>query len=40
MASEIYGLFPEMESITFDQSDIISEMSIPRLASLTVSEGE
>lgn len=39
MASEIYRLFPEIESITFDQSDIISEMSIPRLASLTVSEG-
>lgn len=39
MASEIYRLFPEIESITFDQSDIISEMSIPRLSALVVSEG-
>ncbi|MEL0621792.1 baseplate J/gp47 family protein [Marinomonas arenicola] len=39
MASEIYRLFPDIESLTFDQGDIVSEMSVPRLTSVSVVEG-
>jgi len=39
MASEIYRNFPDIESIVFNQNDIVSEMSVPRLSSLNVVEG-
>ncbi len=39
MASEIYRNFPDIESIVFNQNDIVSEMSVPRLSSLSVVEG-
>jgi len=39
LASEIYKHFPDIESIEFDQSDIVSQMSVPRLSSLNVVEG-
>jgi uncharacterized phage protein gp47/JayE len=39
LASEIYQRFPEIESIEFDQGDILTELEIPRLASLNVLEG-
>lgn len=39
LASEIYSNYPDILSISFDKSDIVSEMSVPKLASLTVQEG-
>ena len=39
LASEIYSIFPDIVSISFDQDDIVSEMSVPRLSSLIVTEG-
>lgn len=39
LASEIYSNFPDIVSIGFDQDDIVSEMSVPRLSSLIVTEG-
>uniref|UniRef100_A6VSS8 Uncharacterized phage Mu protein GP47-like protein n=1 Tax=Marinomonas sp. (strain MWYL1) TaxID=400668 RepID=A6VSS8_MARMS len=39
LASEIYANFPDIVSINFDQNDIVSEMSVPRLSSLIVTEG-
>lgn len=39
LASEIYKNFSEIESIVFDQNDIVSTLSVPRLASLSVIEG-
>lgn len=39
LAAEIYSIFPDIESISFDLEDIVSEMSVPRLGSLQVLEG-
>ncbi|RUM56732.1 MAG: hypothetical protein DSY85_02185 [Marinomonas sp.] len=39
LASELYGLFPDVISIEFSIGDIVSEMSVPRLSSLSVVEG-
>ena len=39
LASEVYQNFPEIESIEFDQGDIVTELEVPRLNSLNVQEG-
>lgn len=39
LASEIYHNFPEIESIEFNQKDIVTELEIPRLNLLDVKEG-
>lgn len=40
LASELYRLFPDVVSIVFDLDDIVSEMTVPRLSSITVVEGD
>lgn len=39
LGEALHAQFPDIESVTFSQGDIVSDLAVPRLASLTVVEG-